>query len=213
MDARRGVSVRSYRDVVDVVERRIFRVDRWRIPNPGGLSAAGLGYFAGLVGAVLVASKLPLVGAVLDLLQPALRYLGLPILGAWLLTSWQIDGRRPHHALWAAARHRVGPRRLAGLRRAPAPGTTLAPVAQVTVAPSGDESRYRRGRVRGPATVILRYPARLDVAGRGAGARDFPAEKIVRARRVRVSALSEASRPLVKGAVIRVPKGSEVVFE
>ncbi|MQA74686.1 MAG: hypothetical protein GEU88_10165, partial [Solirubrobacterales bacterium] len=83
MEQRRSVAVRSYREVVDVVERRIFRIDRWRIPHPGGLSAAALGYFVALVVCVLVASRLPVLGQLLGALQPALRYLGLPILGAW----------------------------------------------------------------------------------------------------------------------------------
>jgi len=213
MDARRTVPVRSYRDVVDVVERRIFRVDRWRIPHPGGLSAAALGYFVGVLVVVLVASKLPLFGGLLALLEPALRLIGLPILGAWALSSWQVDGRRPHHALWAAARQRIAARTLAGLRRAPAVGRSFAPLEAVRIAPSGDEPRYRPGRVRGPATVLLRYPARLELERRGALAGRRPAGSLHEARRVRVSALSERSRPLLEGHAIQVPEGGEVVFE
>jgi hypothetical protein len=59
----------------------------------------------------------------------------------------------------------------------------------------------------------LRYPARLAVEGRGAGAGEPLAERLARSKRIRVSALDEAARPLVKAQAIRVPNGAEVVFE
>ena len=213
VDSRRVVAVRSYRDVVDVVERRIFRIDRWRIPSPGGVSAAAIGYFAAALVAVLVLSRLPLIEQLLGSLQPALRLIGIPVLCAWSLVSWQVDGRRPHHALWAWCRSRLEPRTLSGLGRAPTVGTAFAPVEGVTIAPSGDEPRYRAGRVQGPAIVLLRYPARLAVEGRGVGAAESLAERLVRAKRVRVLALDEAALPLVDAQAIRIPEGAEVVFE
>ena len=212
-DRERSVPVRSYRDVVDVVERRIFRIDRWRIPHPGGVPAVGLGYFVVALLAVLVASRLPLLGGVLGMLQPALRLIGIPILCAWAMVSWQVDGRRPHYALVSAVRHRLGARTLAGLRRAPAVGTRLAPIEGATIAPSGDEPRYRAGRVRGPATVVLRYPAELRVERRAARRSAEVGEGISLARRVRVRSLPGRARPLADGQLIRVPEGAEVVFE
>lgn len=214
-DRRQGVAVRSYRDVVDVVERRIFRIDRWRIPHPGGIPAAGLGYFVVAVGAVLFASRLPLIGEVLSMMQPALRFVGIPVIFAWALVSWQVDGRRPHHALVSVVRHRIGARTLAGLRPAPSRGARLAPVDGVTIAPSGDEPRYRGGRVRGPATVLLRYPAELRVEsrrGRPVAAATL-ADALQRGRRIRVRAVDGPTRPLAVGELIEVPAGGEVVFE
>jgi len=213
VDAQRSVAIRSYRDVVDVVERRLFRIDRWRIPNPGGLSAAALGYFAACLLVVLIAAKLPVIGELLAALQPALRYIGIPIIGAWALTSWQVDGRRPHHALWAWAHHALSPRHLAGLRRAPAVGTAFAPVEAVTIAPAGDEWRYRRGRVRGPATLLLRYPARLEIERTSTRAGASKAERLAGAKRIRVSALTGRARPLIDRQAIRIPEGAEVVFD
>ena len=203
----------SYRDVIDVVERRIFRVDRWRIPSPGGLPVVAVGYFAALVACVLVASKLPIVGQLLGILPPAVRVLALPVLGAWALVGWQVDGRRPHHALWAWCRSRVAPRTLAGLRRTPAVGTQLAPIEGVTIAPSGDEPHYRAGRLRGPATVILRYPAELAVERRCALRGRSAVGELADAERIRVTALSDRVQPLLSGREIRVPNGGEVVFE
>lgn len=204
-----GVAVHSYRDVIDVVERRIFRVDRWRIPSPGGLPVVAVGYFAALIAGVLVASKLPIIDQLLGILPPAVRVLALPVLGAWALVGWQVDGRRPHHALWAWCRSRVASRTLAGLRRAPTVGTQLAPIEGVTIAPSGDEPRYRAGRVRGPATLILRYPAQIAMDGRGSTA----AERLSRAKRIRITPLAGHTVPLVDGQAIRAPEGAEVRFE
>jgi len=130
------------------------------------------------------------------------------VVAGWALASWQIDGRAPHHALAGLARYRVRPRTLAGLRPTAAVGAQLAPVTAVQIAPAGDEPAYRRGRVRGPARVVLRYPARLELErrrGRGSDA--------LAASRVRVCRLGEHSRPLSRGRELRVPEGAEVVFE
>jgi hypothetical protein len=212
-ERQRSVAVRSYRDVVDVVERRIFRIDRWRIPHPGGIPAAALGYFVVALGAVLVASRLPVVGEALTMMQPALRLIGIPAICAWALVTWEVDGRRPHHALVSVVRHRLAARTLAGLRPALAVGTRLAPVDGATIAPSGDEPRYRAGKVRGPATVLLRYPAELRVERRRVRQRADAVKAVAGAKRVRVRGLSGRARPLADGRAIRVPEGAEVVFE
>ena len=199
MSAPRTVSVRSYRGVLDSVERRFYRIDQWRLPNPEGVSVKAVVYFLCCLVVVALAGHLPLVGAGLDLLTPALRYLGLPIVGAWALSALRIDGRRPHHALVSIARHRLRARTLAGLRPAPQVGTRIAPVAAVQVAAIGDGPRYRRGRVRGPARLVVRYPAELR-PGRGSR------------RRLTVAALGSRSRPLPVGRALRVPEGGEVRF-
>lgn len=211
MDSHKGVTVRSYRDVVDVVERRIFRVDRWRLPTPHGVSIRALGYAAGCFGLVLVAGAMPLIGELVDLAPASLRYLALPALGGWALASLAIDGRPPHHALLSAARFGARPRTLAALRATQPVGTSTSPVAAVQVAPAGDEPHYRAGRVRGPATITLRYPAELEVTRRrrsnGAAGRSALSD----AGRVRIRAL--AGRPLARGSQIQVPDRGEVVFE
>jgi hypothetical protein len=199
--------------VVDVVERRIFRVDRWRVPHPGGIPAAAIGYFAVALAAIAILGRLPILGVVLGATQPALRYLGIPAICAWALSSWQVDGRRPHHALASVIRSRLGARTLSGLRRTPASGARLALCDGATVAPSGDEPRYRAGKVRGPATIVLRYPAAVAVQGARRGSAGDPEAAIARAKRLRVRALGREPRPLVDGRAIAVPEGAEVVFE
>jgi len=204
------VSVRSYRDVVDVVERRIFRIDRWRLPTPHGVSVRALAYAGACFAGIAVASGLPGFRQLLGLLPASVLYLALPALAGSALSTLSIDGRPPHHALVAALRHRLGPRAVAGLRRVPPVGSRLAPVAAIQVAPS-DDGRYRAGWVRGPATLTLRYPAEVTVErGRrpATGARD---SGLVDARRVRVRPLS--GRALLVGRELRVPEGGEVTFE
>lgn len=120
-----------------------------------------VGYAVALLAFVLMASRVPVVGQLVELVPGAIRYVALPAAGGWALNAARVDGRPPHHVLFAAARHRLRPRTLARLGPAPAVGARLAPVGGVGSAPAGDDDRYRRGRVRGPATVVMRYPAEL----------------------------------------------------
>lgn len=210
-EQRQGVAVRSYRDVVDQIERRIFRVDRWRLPAPHGVPVRAIGYALAILGAVLVLDALPLIGELLGLLPGSVLYLAVPALGGWALQATDVDGRPPHHVVAATARFWLAPRTLAGLRRAPAVGTTLAPVEAVQIAPAGDDARYRPGRVRGPATVVLRYPAELAPERVGVRAESDPASRLASARRIRVRPRRGAA--LVRGQELRVPEGREVVFE
>ena len=203
MTLREPIVVRSYRAVVDDVERRIYRIDRWRLPLPGGVEVRAIVYGLAAFAALAALDSLPLTGQLLDALPVGVRYLALPALAGWGLAAWRIDGRAPHRALWGACRIAASPRTLSGPRRAPRTGTELVPVGELRVAPSGDEAAYRRGRVRGPALVVLRYPARLTSAKapdrRGLG------------DRVSVEPL-DGGRPLVRGRELRIPGGGEVRF-
>jgi hypothetical protein len=205
-------TVRSYRGVIDEVERRIFRLDRWRLPTPHGVSVRAVGYVACCLLAVLLASGLPLVGSVLGLLPDSLRLVVLPVLGGWAMASLRIDGRPPHRACAAVLRYRLSPRTLAGLRPCPRVGDRLAPVEMVQIAPSGDEPRLRPGRVRGPSWIGLRYPVRVEVEGaRGTGS-DRPRRRLANAHRVRVISRPERARALQVVRTLRVPAGREIEF-
>jgi hypothetical protein len=213
MDARDRVRVRSYRGVVDEVERRIFRIDRWRLPTPHGVSVRALLYTLACLLVVLIAARLPLVGWIVGAIPSSARLVAAPALGGWLLASTRLDGRPPHHALCSAALYLSGPKTLAGLRRCPAVGSRLAPVDELRIAPSGDEPRFRRGTVRGPATLALRYPARIELDGVPRRSGSDPAERLATARRLRVTALGEGARTLPRARTLRIPEGKEVVFE
>ena len=196
------VRVRSYRSVLDSVERRIFHLDRWRLPLPQGVSLRALVYTLAMGFGLLFASRLPLVDAVLSLPPPSTLYVGLPVLAGWALASLRIDGRPPHHVLRSAARHAAAPKTLAALRPCPAIGWTHAPIEAIRFAAVGDESVYRRGRVRGPATIVLRYPAEITVEG----------GDLESARRIRVAGL-RGGRAMPVGKEIRVPAGAAVTFD
>jgi hypothetical protein len=201
--SREPIVVRSYRAVVDDVERRIYRIDRWRLPLPGGVEVRAIVYAVAAFAALAVLDSLPLAGQLLDTLPVGVRYLALPVLAGWGLAAWRIDGRAPHRALWGACRFAASPRTLSGRRRTLRVGEELLPVGELRTAPSGDEAAYRRGRVRGPALVVLRYPARLASAN-AAGRREL-------GDRVSVEPV-DGGRPLIRGRELRVPAGGEVRF-
>lgn len=221
--------IRRYQSVTDRVTRRIYKLDRWRVPLPGGLPAISLGYLAGWFVAVALAMKLPLVGHALGLLPPSLVWVAIPLLGAWAFTTLRIDGRAPHRAGAGALSFWLRPKELAGLRPCPPPGTELAPLTELAVAPSGDEAAYRRGRVPGPARLTLRYPARVAfgyslrtrlrraiatrLSARAREAWTRREHQLANADRLRVSVPKRGGRALRRGGEMRIPAGRQVSFE
>jgi hypothetical protein len=153
-----AVQIRSFR-VCFRLERRIHKIDRWRLPLPYGVPVRGAGYAAVALALVLVLDELPVVGQLTGLINPWLRYLAIPIGVGYLLVRWKVDGRAPHRAGFAWVRMQLSPRRISAFRSAPRPGPVR--FASVTIAPDAQASRYRRGVVDGPARLLLRYPAGL----------------------------------------------------
>ena len=151
--------IRSFRVVFDL-ERRLHRIDRWRLPLPYGLPLRSLGYAAAALLVVLVLSGLPLIGIVLDLLPVPARLVLLPVASAVVLTRVRVDGRSAHHTALALVRFHARPRFVSMWRAATAPETEVA-FADVTIAPDARGSRLRPGRVRGAASVLVGYPASL----------------------------------------------------
>jgi hypothetical protein len=152
-----GLTIRSFR-VVFRLERRIHRVDRWRIPVPYGIPLRGLAYWAVALVATIVASRMPVVREVLGILPTPIRLVILPVGVAYVLTRVEIDGRPAHIGLVAWARMRLSPSRVAALRAVPRAGT-VARLGDVAYVPDERGTRYRRAVIEGPASVLLRYPA------------------------------------------------------
>lgn len=194
MDSRETKIVRSYR-LVFRRRWRIFRIGNWRIPLPGGLELRLIGYWLACLAAVAFVSRLPLIGLAVAAMPPALRLLALPLLAAWTLCRWELDGRPPHRALAGLLGWWTRPRVLAAGRRVPVPGTGLSPLDTVVLAPDLESPRLPAGRVEGPARLLLRYP----VGGRRRG-------RTVRIRR-------RPGPALHKGHVMEVPRGHTVVLE
>jgi hypothetical protein len=156
------LTLRSYRLAFEV-ERRLHRIDRFRIPVPYGIPLAGLAYGTGVTVGMLVVAQLPLVGSLLHVLPWPLRLILLPGLITRALCRTKADGRPAHEALVAYMVFLVAPRRLVGLAPAPATDTDLG---VVTIAPDERSANYRSGMVRGPGAVFVRGPGRLEVRGR-----------------------------------------------
>jgi hypothetical protein len=193
MDGDEGIlQIRSFR-VCFKLERRIHKIDRWRLPLPYGVPLRGVGYAAVVLVAILVLSRLPLVGGVLGTLSPWLRYAALPIAAAYVLTQWKVDGRAAHAAGLAWLVMQLRPKRVSAFRPAP----PLGPVVLGPIAVASDERthRYRPGVVEGPATVILRYPARVRQRGRSLHVRQ------------------ESDQPLWRGTQVNLAPGQRVVVE
>ncbi|MQA74217.1 MAG: M28 family peptidase [Solirubrobacterales bacterium] len=65
MASRSPVVIRSYHEVLGSVERRLYRFERYRLPTPYGVLVRSLLYAAGALLVVVVASALPVLGALL----------------------------------------------------------------------------------------------------------------------------------------------------
>jgi hypothetical protein len=151
--SRQPVEVRSYRTVFEL-ERRLYRIDRFRL-NPAGVPLRGVVYFALAVIAIAAAQTMPAVGWALRELPWYLRYVGLPLGTAALLTIVRVDGRPVHLALRAVWR---GPRatpQLNGLVCCPPADARWRPPPLLLV-PDGSDPWVRGYRFRGPGAVMIR---------------------------------------------------------
>jgi len=154
--------LRSYRLAFEV-ERRIHRVDRFRVPVPYGIPLVALGYWVVVMVVFLVAGALPVLGALLSALPWPLRLILLPGLVTRALCHKRADGRPAHEAITAYLAFLLSAKHLVGLAAAPHEHGHLDALAL-----AGDEhsARWPRGVVRGPCTVLLRRPARMELRGR-----------------------------------------------
>ena len=157
--------VRSFRVVFDLGLRRLFKVDRFRVPFPYGLPLRGVAYAATVLLALLILQRLPLLGEAIGALPAPVRILLLPGGAAYLLLQVAPDGRSAHAAAIAWMRYRLMPKRVAAWRPAHEIGDRVV-LGDVTFVPDERCGRYRRARVTGPGRVLLRYPANAWHAGR-----------------------------------------------
>jgi len=149
------IELRSYQPAFKV-ERRLYRIQHWQLPVPGGVPLRGVVYFVVALLLVLLLGALPLVGDVLGALSPPLRYVVLPLGATVLGTQVAPDGRSAHRfALdWLAYGLRAK-RRSAG-RAVPARGERSVWDGELPVRSDERSAGLRRARVRGPAAVYFR---------------------------------------------------------
>jgi hypothetical protein len=153
-----GLTIRSFR-VVFELERRIHKIDRWRLPVPYGVPLRGVAYWALALLGLIALGSLPLAKTVVGLMPPPVRFALLPVAVAYALTQIHVDGRPAHAALRAWIRFRTAPSRIGAFRRVRAPGSVVR-LGGVAVVYDERSARYRPAVVEGPATVLLRYPLR-----------------------------------------------------
>jgi hypothetical protein len=200
--------VRSYR-LVFRRRWRIFRIQNWRIPLPGGLELRLVGYWLVCLATLALLSRLPLLGTVVAAMPASLRLLALPIAAAWGLARWEVDGRAAHRALAGLFGWWLRPRVLCAGRRCPAPGAMLAPLGELALAPDLRGPRYPRGRLAGPARILLRYP--VAVEPQSGWRRGRAASRALAAPRWRLR--PSGSEPLHRGKTVFVPEGRTLLFE
>jgi hypothetical protein len=158
------LTIRSFRVVFDL-ERRLHKIDRWRIPVPYGVPLRGIAYGVCALLAIAIASRLPLAGVPLRAIPPPLRLVVLPAGVAYLITRLRVDGRPAHRAVAAMARSLAEPRRVSGFRATEADGTETS-LGEVALVPDERSASYRRARIEGPGMVLLRFPARTRARGK-----------------------------------------------
>jgi hypothetical protein len=157
------MEIRSHRAVFDL-ERRIYRIDRLRL-NPGGVPVRGVVYFLALLSATLICARVPPLRLVANAAPWYLVYVALPGAGAALLTVIGIDGRPAHLAAQALLRHRLAPRRLAGMRSCARLGERWYP-PEILLLPDGSDARMRRLRYTGPGAVLVTVAHECAESGR-----------------------------------------------
>jgi hypothetical protein len=142
------IEIRSYRRVFDL-ERRIYRVDRFRL-NPGGVPLRGLVYMSANVAALTVLARIPVIGWPLAALPWYLLYVALPLTTSTLLAVVQVEGR-PFHL---AALPLIGARHARWLRSRTRCVAAWHPPPMVVLA-DGSDNDMRALRYRGPGIALV----------------------------------------------------------
>ena len=153
-----GMEIRSFH-VVFALERRLHRIDRWRLPFPYGVPVRAIAYAAAALLVLVIAGPLPLTGVLTGVMPAPLRYVLAPAAIGAALARLRVDGRPAHRHLLARLAHRLAPARRSGVRASPAPGTRLHLAEPCVIVPDSSGPAYRAARITGPAQLLLRYPA------------------------------------------------------
>lgn len=158
--------VRSYARVF-AVDRRIYRVDRWPVPVPGGIPLRAVVYFVVTLVALLLASRLPVLGALVNELTPPFRFVIVPLGVAMLGTQATPDGRSAHRFAWAWLRLRLRARRRSAGRMVPLDGEPVPWHAALPTAWDQYAPKLTGARISGPARVTFSVPVRIAAGRRG----------------------------------------------
>src|SRR5829696_7892132 len=135
--------IRSYRRVFEV-DRRIYRVDRWALPVPGGVPLRAVGYFAVALLAMITAGALPGTGELAGTLSPPIRFVVLPLVVAVLGTQAAPDGRAAHRFALDWLHLRLRARRRSGGRVVSFEGEPIAWDGELALRFDGEGAHVHR---------------------------------------------------------------------
>lgn len=196
------IEIRSFRRVF-AVERRIYRIDRFRL-NPGGVPIRGIVYLVAILAAELLLLRLPLVGGLGRRVPWYLRELALPGLLAAALTVLRFDGRTFHLAGQALVRkHLARPGALDSSR----PRVRCWRPGAIVFMPDGSDRRLRRLTYTGPGAVRVAVEHRR--TGRSSERAGRAARGGVR-RPVVVITAAAAAGPLARDQIIVLGEGARM---
>lgn len=163
--------VRSY-GLVFKIERKLFKIDRWRLPLPGGVEIRAIVYGGVILLGTLIVSRLPGLGDILGLLPAPVHWALIPGGLTFVLLKLQIEGRAPHRVLASLVGWYFSERLIAGAGKADRP-QVHAPIQTIWITPDWRTPRYRQATIHGPTVMVCRYPIeahmRLDRRGRQIG--------------------------------------------
>jgi hypothetical protein len=157
------ITLRSFRLAFEV-ERRLHRIDRFRIPVPYGIPLRGIAYGAVALMGVLWCRAIPVLGEAESLIPWPARFLVLPGAVAVVLCRLDYDGRPAHEAALARMLATVRPSTVVsfeGVRRASAEA-----LDDVVLGPDERGTAFRTGEVVGAGRVAFRMPVMARRRGR-----------------------------------------------
>lgn len=197
--------IRSYRRVFDL-ERRLYSVDSLRL-NPGGIPMRGIVYLLIVLGAVLLAARLPGVGVIVGALPWYVRDVAFPVATATLLGVLCLDGRAFHLTARSLVLYCIGPRQLSQLRAGGSGGVWWP--APIVMLPDGSDPDLRSLRYTGPGAVLIAREHELEDATRGSCAR------LARWRTRHELILRDGAgrAPLEEGRVVVLARGTRLLVE
>jgi hypothetical protein len=147
------------------LDRRIYRVDRWALPVPGGVPLRAVGYFFVTLLGLIVLGRFPGVGELVGAISAPLRFVVLPLAVAVLGTQVAPDGRSAHRFAWDWLRLRIRSRRRCAGRTVPLEGEPVPWDADLAIRWDGHGAELHRGRVKGPVRVTFAVPVELRDGG------------------------------------------------
>lgn len=159
---RESLQIRSFR-VVFALERRLFKVDRFRLPFAYGVPLRAIAYAAAALGAIVLAARLPLVGALVGVLPPPLRFVAVPAGVAAVLTRVRLDGLPAHRAAGLWLTHHAT-RRTVVASHVDRTQLVQRVVEPLLFAPDERGPRMRPATIAGPALLRVGVPVRAEIA-------------------------------------------------